>query len=219
MLEPPQRRLLARLGVFEGGASLEAFDAVCNPEGEPAETLLAGDHGQTSLMVVEAGADGQPRLAMLDTVREFAAEHSRRPRALERRHAHYFLDYAEHAAEAAAQADRRAWLGRLALERGNLRVAFERLLRAGAAEDALRIAIAFARALPWDAHAHEVRGWLAQALAAVGAGAEPAARRGAVLGRAARALAGALRGRRGAARAGAGRRRGRSPTRRSRRPR
>jgi hypothetical protein len=28
----------------------------------------------------------------------------------------------------------------------------------------LRVAIAFARALPWDAHAHEVRAWLAQAL-------------------------------------------------------
>ena len=41
-------------------------------------------------------------------------------------------------------------------------MAFERLLRVGAAEDALRIAIAFARALPWDAHAHEVRDWLQQ---------------------------------------------------------
>ena len=68
----------------------------------------------------------------------------------------------------------------------------------GAAEDALRIAIAFARALPWDAHAHEVRGWLQQALVAAPARAERAARRRAVLGRAARALAGALRGRRGA---------------------
>ena len=34
------------------------------------------------------------------------------------------------------------------------------------------MAIAFARALPWDAHAHEVRGWLAQVLAALDA-AEP----------------------------------------------
>ncbi len=33
-----------------------------------------------------------------------------------------------------------------------------------AADDALRIAIAFARTLPWDAHAHEVRAWLQQAL-------------------------------------------------------
>jgi predicted ATPase/DNA-binding SARP family transcriptional activator len=167
-LTPPQRGLLMRLGVFEGGASLEAFHAVCDDAGEPVELLLAGIMARSSLMVLDAGTDGQPRLSMLDTVREFAAEQLGEDGALEQRHARYFLAYAERAAQMAAQADRRAWLGRLAAERGNLRVAFERLLRAGEAADALRIAIAFARALPWDAHAHEVRGWLGQALAALG---------------------------------------------------
>ena len=179
VLEPPQRRLLARMCVFEGGASLEAFESVCNEEGEPAEALLAQIMHRTSLVVVEAGADGQPRLAMLDTVREFAAAHVDDLAALERRHAGYFLVYAERAADRAARADRRVWLGRLARERANLRAAFDRLLRSGAAEDALRIAIAFARALPWDAHAHEVRGWLHQALAMLAE--EPSARRAAAL--------------------------------------
>jgi predicted ATPase/DNA-binding SARP family transcriptional activator len=165
-LDPAQRRLLARLCVFEGGASLEAFDAVCNLEGGPAEAVLAMIMNKTSLVVVEAGADGQPRLTMLGTVHDFALEQIERfeQAALEQEHALYFLEYAERAADQAAHADRRLWLARLAAERGNLRVAYERLLRAGAGEDALRIAIAFARALPWDAHAHEVRGWLQQAL-------------------------------------------------------
>jgi predicted ATPase/DNA-binding SARP family transcriptional activator len=165
VLDPAQRRLLARLCVFEGGASFEAFDAVCNLEGEPAEAVLAMIMSKTSLVVVEAGADGQPRLAMLGTVHDFALEQIERHEraALEQEHALYFLEFAEYAAEQAAHADRRAWLARLAAERGNLRMAFERLLRAGAGEDALRIAIAFARALPWDAHAHEVRAWLKQA--------------------------------------------------------
>ena len=97
--------------MFEGGASLEAFQAVCNPEGAPAEALLAMMMDKTSLVVVEAGDDAQPRLAMLDTVREFAAEQVERPApALEHRHARYFLAYAERAAEQAARADRRAWL-------------------------------------------------------------------------------------------------------------
>jgi predicted ATPase len=179
-LTPPQRGLLARLGVFEGGASLEAFHAICHDDaGEPVELLLAGIMARSSLMVLEAGTDGQPRLSMLDTVREFAAEQLGNDAALEQRHARYFLEYAERAAEQAAQADRRAWLGRLAAERGNLRVAFERLLQAGEAADALRIAVAFARALPWDAHAHEVRGWLERALAALGP--EPTAERAAAL--------------------------------------
>ena len=153
--------LLARLSVFEGGASLEAFHAVCNPEGAPAEALLAVIMDKTSLVVVEAGDDAQPRLAMLDTVREFAAEQvddAGRARAPPRARTSSTTPSARPRRRRAR--DRRAWLSRLARERGNLRVAFERLLRAGAAEDALRIAIAFARALPWDAHAHEVRGWL-----------------------------------------------------------
>jgi len=166
VLEPSQRRMLARLSVFEGGASLEALHEVCNAEGEPAEALLAGIMDRTSLLVVEAGEDSQPRLTMLETVREFVAEHVPKSELplLRLRHAHFFVSYAERAAEAASHGDRRRWLARLARERGNLRVALERMLKMGAAQDALRIAIAFARALPWDAHAHEVRGWLHQAL-------------------------------------------------------
>jgi uncharacterized protein HemY len=53
------------------------------------------------------------------------------------------------------------------------------VLRAGAVDEALRVAIAFARALPWDAHVHEVRGWLAQALGATTPA--PAARRATAL--------------------------------------
>ena len=182
VLEPEQRRVLARLCVFEGGASLEAFHAVCNPEGAPVEALLAGIMDQTSLVVVEAGEDSLPRLTMLDTVREFAAEQlgSGAERALlQLRHADYFVTFAERAADEAAIADRRTWLARLARERGNLRVALERMLHAGGAEDALRIAIAFARTLPWDAHAHEVRAWLHQALFQLAP--EPSARRAAAL--------------------------------------
>ena len=73
----------------------------------------------------------------------------------------------ERLAKEAARAHRRDSLERLAGERANLRLAYERLLRGGAAGEALRVAIAFAEALPWDAHTHEVRGWLAGGLAAL----------------------------------------------------
>ena len=117
---------------------------------------------------------------MLDTVREFAAERIDGDEALaglERRHADYFLGYCEAGRGACGPLRSARWLDRLAQERGNIRLAFERLLQAGASEEALRVAIAFARALPWDAHAHEVRGWLAQVLGA----ALPAERRAAGL--------------------------------------
>jgi predicted ATPase/DNA-binding SARP family transcriptional activator len=169
-LEEPERELLGRLTVFEGGASLEGAEAVCDGElGGGLEVLVSSLLDKSSLLRTDSGRDAQPRFGMLDTVREFAAERvagAEDLAALERRHARYFLGYCEHAAERAARSEQREWLDRLAQERGNIRLAFERLLQAGAAEEALRVAIAFARALPWDAHAHEVRAWLAQVLGA-----------------------------------------------------
>ena len=167
-LEEPERALLGRLTVFEGGASLEGAEAVCDGElGGNVETLVSSLLDKSSLLRTDSGRDAEPRIGMLDTVRDFAAERAaeHEDRAmLEDRHARYFLRYCEDAAAQAARTDRREWLDRLAQERGNIRLAFERLLRTGATDNALRVAIAFASALPWDAHAHEVRGWLAQAL-------------------------------------------------------
>jgi len=167
-LQGPEREVLARLTVFEGGASLEAAEAVCDANlGGGLDILLASLLDQSSLLRTDSGRDAQPRFAMLDTVREFAAERAAEHEdvaTLERRHADYFLSYCELAAESAARADQSQWLDRLAQERGNIRLAFERLLHAGATEKALRVAVAFARMLPWDSHPHEVRGWFAQAL-------------------------------------------------------
>jgi predicted ATPase/DNA-binding SARP family transcriptional activator len=169
-LDEPERQLLARLSVFEGGASLEAAEAVCEGELDGGlEALVSSLLDKSSLLRIDSGRDAQPRFGMLDTVHEFAAERAADGEdvaALERRHARYFMDYCEHVADQAARTDQRQWLDRLAEERGNIRLAFERLLQAGAADEALRVAIAFARVLPWDAHAHEVRGWLRQVIAA-----------------------------------------------------
>ena len=166
-LGEPEKTLLGRLTLFEGGASLDAAAAVFN--GVSVEAVVGSLVDSSSLLRSDSGRDAEPRFRMLDTVREFAAERAAEHEDLDElglRHARYFLAYAEHAAEQAARTDRREWLDRLARERGNIRAAFERLLRTGAVDEALRLAIAFARALPWDAHAHEVRGWLAQSLAA-----------------------------------------------------
>jgi tetratricopeptide (TPR) repeat protein len=56
---------------------------------------------------------------------------------------------------------------RLGQEWGNIRVARECLARRDRADQALRVAIACARALPWEAHAHEVREWLAEGVSAL----------------------------------------------------
>jgi predicted ATPase/DNA-binding SARP family transcriptional activator len=158
-LDEAEQRLLRELTVFEGGASLEAVAAVCN-EGASVDAIVSALLDNTSLLRTDP-REMEPRLVMLDTVREFAAERAGDLGAAELRHAHYFVGYCERLAAEAARAHRRDSLERLALERANIRLAYERLHRAGEVDEALRVAIGFAHALPWDAHTQEVRGWLA----------------------------------------------------------
>jgi predicted ATPase/DNA-binding SARP family transcriptional activator len=157
VLDEAEQRLLCALTVFEGGASLEAAAAVCDPD---ADRLVTSLLDKSSLLRIDARHE-EPRLVMLDTVREFAAERAGDVRELELGHAHHFVGYCEQLATEASRAHRRDSLERLALERANIRLAYERLVRVGAVDEALRVAIGFAHALPWDAHTQEVRSWLA----------------------------------------------------------
>ncbi len=54
LLDPRERRLLARLAVFRGGCDLEAVEAVCDPEGELGVDLIEG-------MAVTRGQEFDPR--------------------------------------------------------------------------------------------------------------------------------------------------------------
>jgi predicted ATPase len=166
VLDERERRLLCQLTVFEGGTSLDAANAVCSDG--PLDAVLSSLLDKTSLLRTDARDEA--RFAMLDTVREFATERAGdypEVADAELRHARYFVDYSERLADEASHAHRRDSLERLAAERANLRLAYERLLRGGEAAEALRVAMAFAEALPWDAHTQEVRGWLAGGLAAL----------------------------------------------------
>jgi predicted ATPase/DNA-binding SARP family transcriptional activator len=169
-LDVRERVLLARLTVFEGGASLEAAEAVCNAGGDlgaSVEALISSLMDKTSLLRTDAGLDDQPRVRLLGTIGEFASERAGDLTDIELRHARYFASYCERVAEEAVQAHRREWLERLAHEWGNIRVAYECFLRHDTAADALRVAIAVSRALPWDAHTQEVRSWLTDAVHAL----------------------------------------------------
>ena len=98
-LDEPERELLGRLTVFEGGASLEGVEAVCAGElGNGVEPLVSSLLDKSSLLRAGSRPDAEPRFAMLDTVREFAAERiggDEDLADLERRHAEYFLAYCE----------------------------------------------------------------------------------------------------------------------------
>lgn len=140
LLEGGLRRLFHRLSVFRGGAGLEEIEAVCGPAGEIGRDVLDGvselvDH--SLLRRIESG--GEPRFAMLETIREYAYERlaeSREAAEVELRHARTYLALAERLAPELLGPKQKEHLDRLETEQGNLRAALEICSHPGCADAA-----------------------------------------------------------------------------------
>jgi predicted ATPase/class 3 adenylate cyclase len=120
LLDRTEQELFARLAIFPGGGTIEAVEAVCDAELDVLTSLL-------DKSLVRRSGD---RVWMLETIREFASERlSADPAAddLKGRHARHYLALAE-SSDGEVRGPRQAEaVKRLASERENLRVAFERL--------------------------------------------------------------------------------------------
>ncbi|MDQ4004868.1 MAG: hypothetical protein M3135_01010 [Actinomycetota bacterium] len=138
LLEEPERRLVARLSVFAGGADLEGADAIGNPDGDlGVDTIevLSSLVDKSLVRQVETPA-GEPRFDMLETIREYAAERlelDHDAEATRRRHAEYFLELVREAEPHLTGRDQALWLDRCDSELANIGAA----LRWAIATDAL----------------------------------------------------------------------------------
>ncbi|WP_216329264.1 ATP-binding protein [Deinococcus aestuarii] len=72
LLAPEEQRLFARLGVFVGGWSLEAAEAVCNVDGDL--DVLEGLTSLTEKSLVRQLPGDEARFGMLETLHEYALE-------------------------------------------------------------------------------------------------------------------------------------------------
>jgi predicted ATPase len=156
LLSPEERALFARLGVFTGGCTIEAAEAVSGPERAGALDGLAALADQS--LVFQVASDGAPRFAMLETVREFALERLEEHGPGEAREAHaaFYLMLAEEAEPHLRGPDQHAWLDRLTLEHPNLRGALACFREQGNQTCALRLAGALGRF--WEARGHIAEG-------------------------------------------------------------
>jgi predicted ATPase/class 3 adenylate cyclase len=77
LLTPAQQAFFRRLGVFAGGADLDAITAVTTTtdHGDGADPLdVVADLVDASLVTIGEDADGEPRIGMLETVRAYARD-------------------------------------------------------------------------------------------------------------------------------------------------
>ena len=97
LLIPRQQGFFRELGVFAGGADLYAISAVTNSDnGDPLDVVA--DLVDASLVTVTETLDGEPRFAMLETVRAFADHQltaTGERDTVRARHAHHYLEVAE----------------------------------------------------------------------------------------------------------------------------
>jgi predicted ATPase/class 3 adenylate cyclase/DNA-binding CsgD family transcriptional regulator len=129
LLNPEERTVLDRLSVFAGGWTLAAAEAVTSPGGTADWQVLDHLAALVDKSLVQAeDIHGSTRYRLLETVRQYAAEHlaQRADTELgETRAAHrdYYLALVESADTHLRGPDEAAWLDRLKAEFDNIRAA------------------------------------------------------------------------------------------------
>jgi predicted ATPase len=178
LLEPDVAAVFRRLGVFAGGCDLDALAAVAAGGADaPADPLdLVTGLADVSLITVTEDHDGEPRVGMLEMIREYALERLADAGELEQtrlRHAQHFTAVAEWAREQLDGPAQLTAMDRLEADHDNLRGALAWALEtqpAGPAAGGERavIVLRLVQALTpfWYQHGHAAEGrrWLERAM-------------------------------------------------------
>ncbi len=182
LLSAEEQRLFRRLSVFVGGCTLEAVEAVCAvlDGSDRAVQVLDGVASlmDKSLLQQTAQEGEEPRLGMLETIREYGLEclaTKGEMEVIQHAHATFYLALAEVAEPEFEGPQQAMWLERLEREHDNLRAAMQWSLERGEGEQNMEMALRLGGALRrfWRARGHfsEGRTFLERALAGSGGGA------------------------------------------------
>ena len=170
LLSREEQELLAALAIFVGGCTMEAAEAVCGSPRRPDILTGVASLLDSSLLRQQERPNGEMRLGMLETIREYAlarlAEHGEAA-AVAQRHAEYYLELAEAADLELAGPGQAEGLHRLEDEHSNLRATLAWALEEEA-EMALRLCAALWVFWSVDGYVSEGYRWLEQALARTG---------------------------------------------------
>jgi hypothetical protein len=167
MLRDEEKNLLATIGVFEGGFSLEAIEAVWDPDSRSDTLSVLGSLVDSSLVRQQDRGD-RSFFSVLATVRAYAREQLEAKGTLaelQEHHARYFIRVGKEAGAELQGPAQRDWMARLTDETADLRAVERYLLTqedwTGAADFAWTLYIFW-----WlGGHLGEVRQWMESVLA------------------------------------------------------
>lgn len=147
LLNAQEQRAFRCLSIFAGGCTMAAAEVVLAEWQADVENSSPQHHSPTSPspdlaitsfdllaslvdknLVWRAGADSEPRLQMLETIREFGQEQlalAGEIEAVQQAHAHYYLSLAEAAEPHLTSWEQKRWLARLEREQDNFRTALQ----------------------------------------------------------------------------------------------
>ncbi len=190
LLTPAEQTLFAELGAFAGSMTLESIAAVATheaPESDSGDASVSAPNGTSggmvdrvldavaslcdkSLLTRRDAADGEPRLAMLETVREFArerlAESGRGPQ-VRARHARWYATLADAIGDETGSPERANALQRVQADLDDVLAALEWSTGSeGQAIDALRMVGGLTMFWHWSGLWREGRRWAECAIAA-----------------------------------------------------
>ncbi len=139
LLDAQEQRLFRRLSVFVGGWTLEAVEAVCRAESEQEQVNFSPLDGIGSLLdkslLLQVGRESEePRLIMLETMREYGREclrESGEGEVSERAHALYYLQLVQEAEPHLKGEQQLSWFARLEQEMANIFAALEAAFKYG----------------------------------------------------------------------------------------
>ncbi len=178
LLTEGERLVFAQAGVFVGGWTLEAAEAVCTPTPDTPLAESLARLVEASLVTQAYAVDSEPRFGMLQAIREYARERQRDyglAHELGGRHAAYYLSFAEAIEPQLKGPAQGVLLMRLEREHDNLRAALGWALEQGELELTLRLCAS----LWWfwfvRGHLGEGRRWIAAALELDAANGQPEA--------------------------------------------
>ncbi len=188
LLNLTQQAFFRRLGVFAGGADLEAIAAVTADALTEADPLdLVADLVDSSLVTILDDADGEPRVGMLETIRAYAMDQLEAAGEhvdVRHRHGQHYVDLAEQLRPLVVGDQYLHARARLEVEHDNFRKALawdlQRNDSPGGVADGVDLSLRLCSALGgfWDFSGYGSEGlrWLERSIQGAGSDSQPHAR-------------------------------------------